>query len=980
MAIDVATRERFEAALPTAADEPLWQLLAEPDSQIGMGEYVYVIPVYKAAVPGVDRYLTNKRIVVRSTIGRDQLFASTGKNSIRMWVEYYWGAKKEWFALGKGDTGVYTTRVKGWEDRMTDKLRDLYQLALDDEKGRGSRGVMDGVGATDYPKSAPATTRTAGQPENGSAEPVDDGSDEFNERWAAWKAEFAEKEDAQERAAFRAKMERDEADLEPEPERRKRRTTPTSDDDATHQARMALNAPKATRTRKEQLTPEDGSERTPNAEQLAAIESDVDMAARVLAPPGSGKTYVIELRNAFLIREGVNPSQIVNVTLTKNMAEAGKQRVMRTLHRQFPSAKFHDFERWFCTIHALCLRILREEGDSREVLSEGFGKKVIQHLAKVHWPIAEERPGWKEIRRFIDGAKNKGLSAADDLEFFLTTAGPYHGRKLDDVRNEFDNILAGSRRYELDDWLRGKLGNTVYVTFADMLLEVELRLKRDADFRQRWQSRFDVVNVDEGQDTNNQAMRVLRTLAEPSGRFYIVGDTDQLLFRFAGATPEENLYDGFEAAFPAGLTHKLVVNYRSTNAIIEACNKLIAYNYADRCGPYDEAYRKEIVPREDAPEGKPVTFNMYADPHREAQAVVELIQELYTEGYRGYGDVFVGARTRAQLGYLEGPLVRAGIPFINATGGSFWKSKHIQDIVAYIRLAHNEGDKEAFKRVYNVASNYMTVPWRNADGYGQYCTTRYLSHAFLAACGDDYRNIHTAMDQRNSWVPGSEDLTGLMADVIGSLNSDGVAAAMEAVLDLCYKKYLKHDEGLTAADEAEDGKIEDIRTAIDVAGEFGDDVGAFLAHVDEMIKAAEAAAAKDWDGYLVISTVHSLKGQERPVMIGIGLVEFVVVDPEREKPGGLLPHTFSLIEPPDDGILPGPGKGRVEDERDIAYVLISRAMDECYLTGPGRYRGRLCEPSRFIHELGLAAGPPLDLQPVDDGQTSGSVDSDGTDA
>jgi DNA helicase-2/ATP-dependent DNA helicase PcrA len=999
MAIDKASRQRFEAALPSKAGEPLWQLLATPDDrQIGKGEYVYVIPVWKGSGPG--RYLTNKRITVRSSIGRDDYFADTDQNSIRMWVEYFWPKRNEWYALGKGDTGVYTTRVKGWEGRMTEKLRDLYQLALDDESGRSSRGTMPVPEADNAPESSeeappPAEKLTSAPPEGRhyweylsgseawaclrcgrtlqladypSAEvlPTDpcDGGEAFNEKWAEMKNEFARQEAKEEEAAFKADL--------TEPKRRERQTTPQSDD-AAHQARMALQTTHAPRTRKQ--VAEEWTERTPNDGQLAAIQSDIGCAARVLAPPGSGKTFVIELRNAFLIQEGVNPGRIVNVTLTKNMADDGKRRVLDALHRQFPELQLNEFSRWFCTIHALCFRILREEGDSREVLGNGLIKKVVQHLAELHWPRAEERPGWKEVYRYVNGAKNAGLASADDLEFFISVAGPFHGRILHDIRREFDNILAGAKRYELNDWLKEKLGKTLYVTFPDMLLEVELRLQRDTQFRQRWQDRFEVVNVDEGQDTNGQAMRILRTLS--GDQFYIVGDTDQLLFRFAGATPEENLYEGFEAAFPGGLTHKLLINYRSTRHIINTCNRLIAHNYVDLGGPYEEAYRKEIVPREDASEGNPVTFTMYADAHREAQAVVELVQELYDEGHRSYGDIFIGARTRAQLGYLEGPLVRAGIPFINATGGSFWKSKHVQDVVAYLRLAHDAGDKEAFRRVYNISSNYMTVPWRNAPDKGEYCTTRYLGHAFLAACDDDYRNVHRAVERKSSWEYGVDDLTGLMAEIKGSLMVDGVAAAMEAVLDFCYIKYLRADEGLTAADESEDGKVEDLRTAIDIAGEFGDDAEGFLAHVDEMIKAAEAAAAKDWDGFLVISTVHGLKGQERPVMIGVGLVEFIVVDPMREQPGGLLPHTFSLIAPPDDGVLPGPGRGKVSDERDIAYVLVSRAKEECFLTGPGKYRGRWCEPSRFVREMGLADIPVVDMQPADDGQTTGDGESAG---
>jgi len=135
-----------------------------------------------------------------------------------------------------------------------------------------------------------------------------------------------------------------------------------------------------------------------------------------------------------------------------------------------------------------------------------------------------------------------------------------------------------------------------------------------------------------------------------------------------------------------------------------------------------------------------------------------------------------------------------------------------------------------------------------------------------------------------------------------------------------------------------------LATAIDVASQFSD-VGEFIDYVREAVKASIAAKDKDWSEFVVISTVHRLKGLEREVMYGVGLSE-------GEK-AALLPHTFSLVPPPQNGVLPTGGMGRMSDERCIAFVLVSRAKSEVHLSGIREYRHNVMHTSRFVEELGL---------------------------
>lgn len=833
------SKEQFEAALPfcKTTGVPLWLPLGLID-----GEYSYTIPVTD----------TNKRIIIRSSIGPSGIAADTGEDSIRLWVEYHY--KDRWYPLAKRSRWV--TRIPNWEGRITDKLRELYELAL-----------------TDSNKHPQPTTQPAPKPPAEADDPM----------------------------GFLG-------------------NTPT----AQETTGQDVVTPPTTRC----VTPSGNAPRA-NPEQLAAIQHNPNVAAVVLAGPGTGKTFVLSHRYAFLLEQGYKPENILAVTFSKDMSTELLSRVLTVS----PQAVGTAAETQICTIHAACYRMLKANGDKRMVAKTWVVKKHVQELAEKLWPYTDERPGWEEIMAFVNTAKAHGLTSANDLEWFVGAVGYDHGSRLHELRRELDIRLERER----------------VLTFADMLLDIEVKLNRDRAFREKWQAHYQVILVDEGQDTSAQAMRILSTLAAPQDRFFIVGDTDQLLYRFAGATPEANLFDGFENRFPNGMLYKLTRNYRSSRRIIETYNRLIGYNYAAGGGPYDDKYRK-LVEAHSEVEGDPITWQMYSDPEEEAAALAEDIAQTLSRGDRQPGDYFVGARTRAQLGYLEGPLTRAKVPFINITGGSFWGSKHVADVVGYVRLAYNEGDNKAFQRVFNIGSNWCVAPW--GDRKGEYCTHRYLGKAFLEATKDyksgqpSYQFVYRAAEQKRSHRPGVDDLVSLLrdiqADMAGATDAGQVVAS---VLDNCYVKWLKHEEGLTSGDEAENGKLEDLYTVVQIASGF-ETVAEFLDYVTECEKATEAAKDKSWDGYVVLSTIHRLKGLERPVVYGVGLCE------NGEK--GLLPHTFSMSDPPQFGVLPTGNRGRIEDERCCFYVLVSRAKEEVHLSGVESYRKDTFGPSRFIAELGLS--------------------------
>lgn len=827
------TKEEFEAALPVhnGTSVPLWAPLG-----IVAGEYTYVIPVIG----------TNKRIVIRSSVGSNGRSAPSGSDSIRLWVEYHY--KHKWFALAKADS--WTTRIVGWEDRMNSKMRDLWKLAVEDTSRRGNFAAVPALRILHNPPadvSEPPTLLSDSPPRQRSLLP----------------------------------------ESEPPP------------------ATIKYT-------------------REPNPEQRTAVEAPIDQAVRVLAPPGSGKTFILAHRYAHLLANDITPGEILAVTFNKKMATELLNRIAKVT----PSVRGTLADRQVCTIHAACYRMLREVDLGKPNVASGYKiKRIIEELALLHWRNVDKRPGWTEIYAWVNMAKSQCLPNTGDSDFYRARLGESNGRALHEIRLKLD----------------GALGDEGLWTYPDMLYLTESELKYNTDFREKFQRRFKWIMVDEGQDTNGQAMRILTTLAKPQNQFFMCADIDQLLYRFTGATPEVNVHQGFEDKFSGALTIKLVTNYRSTVKIIEAAQSLIDYNYGEH-RRYNSIYHKEMQPRPDAPEGSPITYAFYPRPEDEAAALTDsLVSELV---HREPDEIFVGARTRAQLGYLEGGLVRAKIPFINAAGGSFWTLKHVSEIVSYLKLAVDPSNDVAFARIYNVPSNYMTVPWRNAPNYGEYCPHRYLGRAFLQACKGSFKQIRAAMDYRSSFRPGGDDLIMLVKDIQQELRASTAEPQhiLHVVREECYNKYLKVSEGITDNNAGGSSKSDDLDAVLDIAGQFAT-VKDFLSYVTDAEAASKASENKNWAGHVVISTVHRLKGLERNVVYGVGFSEGM------DGMSGLLPHTFSMVAPPHTGTLPMGGKGLIEDERCVAYVLCTRAREEVHLSGIEKYRGRGMEPSRFIGEM-----------------------------
>lgn len=913
--IDTFTKEDFEVYLNSNHS---------PFEYAGLdkGEHIYSLPL--------DNQTS---IAIRSSVRNDSLSAGVGKDSIRFWLE----------SNGKPISSkmARTHRTKGWQDRLTEKINQLTKwrvLAGDCKECNKPKGIFKV--RTEENKGRPfAKCRE----HNGFAwldkdiyvndiyftEESNDNSISKNEQEV--KMAYGDKGKA--------------SNIMP----REHRHNEDKDSIA------------ATREIKDSL-PE--LPKGPNPAQRNAIEFDTNSDLRVLAGPGSGKTFVIALRYEYLVNNGINPQNILVCTFGKEASLEMAKRIQKLVSQ----ANLETI----CTINALCYRLLVKW----DISSRWYGWKMPKNwqiakvLEEIIGPIWQEKkkPGAKEVMTYINTTKALSLSTDDSYEWFVATLdqeGQGRGEWLYEIRSKFDAWLNRNR----------------FITYADQLYLVEKKLQSDEAWRTGLQERFRHVIVDEGQDCTEQAIRILTSIFSDS--FFSVLDPDQTLFRFAGSRPELMTFE-IDEKLPDIETIKLEVNYRSQDEIIAKSQQLIAHNYSDLGGPYPQEFIKQASGIKGP--GEQLQFQMYENADEEAMATTVTILELIQSGYEP-GDFFIGARTRAQLGYLEGALVRTKIPFINITGGSFWQSKHVADVVAYLRLANDTKDKSALERVYNIPSANHVYTWddkcKNCKGnkrekgqcgqckgtglsgifnIGDYCAFRGLGKEFLAKINYDFDKIDKVLFGKDGWryqtkakdydklgPTKAQDLQEFVWMLRQSLDqAENVGQIIRVIIDDCYEKYLRYngmdDEGLANA------KLEDLATVEELASKYTD-VDKFLSYVDEMVEAAEKAKNKDWRDYVVLSTVHRLKGLERPIVFGLGWCEGKNIS--TGEPVGLLPHTFSLTPPPNFGVLPSGSQSPVEDERCIAFVCVSRAIKRVYLSGIRNYRNYVMWPSRFVSEIGL---------------------------
>ena len=640
-----------------------------------------------------------------------------------------------------------------------------------------------------------------------------------------------------------------------------------------------------------------------NDEQLEAVTLP-QQSALILAGAGSGKTRVLTTRMAWLIQTGqINPMSLLAVTFTHQAAKE----MMTRLSAMLP---INTRGMWVGTFHGLCNRMLRahyrEAGLPQmfQILDTQDQLALVKRLMRA-LNIDEERYPPRQAQWFIAAQKEEG-KRADKVE-------PYDdfSRRMVDFYAEYD------RQCQREG----------VVDFAELLLRSYELLARNDHLREHYAGRFRHILVDEFQDTNRLQYRWLQLLAGEHNAIFAVGDDDQSIYGWRGASTA-NMQD-LQRDFHIQKVIKLEQNYRSHGNILDAANALIGHN-RKRLG--------KSLWTADA-KGEPLRVFEAATDYEEASYVVDEVRSLRAEG-AALADIAVLYRSNAQSRVIEHALFTAGMPYRVYGGLRFFERQEIKHSLAYLRLVANQEDDGALLRIINFPTR--GIGNRSLEQLQGMAKEAGMS-LWAAACANTlsgkaatsiaaFVKLIEAMRSATAGLPLPEAIghvvehSGLKAHY---RNEKEGADRLENLDELVNAAAMYVDERATQmpADGAPPVTMND--AGVEAPPESTDDLTAFLAHA--ALEAGEHQALAGADA-LQLMTVHSAKGLEFHAVFVTGLEE------------GLFPHENSMTEA--DG---------VEEERRLMYVALTRARRRLYLLlaqsrmlhGQTRYN----VPSRFFQEL-----------------------------
>jgi len=649
-----------------------------------------------------------------------------------------------------------------------------------------------------------------------------------------------------------------------------------------------------------------------NPRQQEAVET-IEGPLLVLAGAGSGKTRVITCRIAYLIEHAaVQPWQILAVTFTNKAAGEMKSRVEAEL-----SSGLRTSSPLISTFHSLCVRILRR---NIEALNAGYTRsftiydqddqvRVVRQIMK-DLDIDDKALTARQALGAISGAKNRGTSPAGYAN---------HASQGEYVTDRNEKISRIFKLYE------ERLQKANALDFDDLLIKAVELLRRVTEIRQKYHNRYRHVMIDEFQDTNGIQYELARLIAVGSTKtngavdaeelwkersLCVVGDIDQSIYSFRGS--DFNIILGFQHDFVGTKMIKLEQNYRSTQTILEAANKVIECNR--------QRLPKTLFATPELGQGEKIRYYQAYDAEAEAAFVGDRIVDHQRQSYNLRSVVLY--RTNAQSRLFEEALRRRGIAYNIVGGFSFYDRAEVKDIIAYLKLAMNAQDDIAMARVIN-------APPR---GIGK--TTIDLIQTKQAELGlSVWETIDLAVSNRALGPRATTALEGFTR-IIRALRdrvSEGQPLSeivRAATLDTGYVRSLEEEKSVEA--EGRLLNIEELVTAAVEAEEQGESLQDFIDH---------AALVADTDQYkadarVTLMTMHSAKGLEFPLVFIVGLEE------------GLFPHSRASASEED-----------LEEERRLCYVAITRAQKDLYITHAMQRRifgeEDVTEPSRFLNELPL---------------------------
>ncbi|WP_410170767.1 UvrD-helicase domain-containing protein [Corynebacterium antarcticum] len=693
-----------------------------------------------------------------------------------------------------------------------------------------------------------------------------------------------------------------------------------------------------------------------NEQQRAAVEH-TGGPLLIVAGAGSGKTAVLTRRIAYLLaHRGVHPGQVLAITFTNKAAAEMRERVRGLVG---PSAE----RMWVSTFHSTCVRILRQQAALVDGLNTNFSiydsddsRRLLGMIAK-DMGLDAKKFTPRALANAISNLKNELVDPSDAATQASRSADRF-GMTVAEVYAEYQTRLRRSNA----------------VDFDDLIGEVVGLLVSHPDVAEHYRRRFRHVLIDEYQDTNHAQYRLVAELvgrpqpdaphAVPPSELCVVGDADQSIYAFRGATIRN--IEEFERDYPDARTILLEQNYRSTQTILSAANAVIARN----------AGRREKKLWTALGEGDPVTGYVADNEHDEARFIAAEIDALSDKGLR-YSDIAVMYRTNNASRALEEVFIRSGVPYRVVGGTRFYERREVRDIIAYLKVLDNPDDTVSLRRIINtprrgIGDRAQAFVALHAD------TNRISFHrALLDAAGE----VDMLGARGRNAIAGFVNLLTELREVgANTVNEETRMPDLgELITEVCTRTgYIAELE--RSNDPQDATRLDNLRELIAVAREFSSDAamrvayeemdggthetepgepepGSLQAFLERVSLVADADQIPDDDqGVVTLMTLHTAKGLEFPVVFVTGWED------------GQFPHLRSLGDP-----------AELAEERRLAYVGITRARKRLYLTRAvlrSSWGNPMTNPpSRFLAEIPAEL---IDWRREEPGATGGGAWGGGT--